>query len=519
MAAIAYLGMLLVDLPAASAQAAPDTVIWQTTCRFKLPDEPRLKCGIFYVLEDRSKPQGRMLQLPVYVLPALDAPAAPDPLAVIVGGGRMSATASLPLYAASRPLRKNRDLVLLEVRGTGVAQPSLTCGGADIEDIPALRRCFAEYTRQGVDLERYDDAHVAADFAHLRQALGYASWNLYGLSQGTFTLWTLLRNASAGVRSAIFDSPFPPNADSYRQIELDLNALGSLFTACSRDTACNSRYPKLQERYNRLTERVARTPVQVAGRKIDAYALHDIVSGAQSNTDRIGRIPAAVDAAARGQWRRFLRLLPPAHRRYPLPVGFPKDRLQAVGPFLSSTCREDVPFRSPPQSPLSLQQRWAKPVVAAARQIWEIQRTACEQAWKVRPAPASFHEPVRSAVATLILYGEFDAITPRAWAELGAQGMARSTVLAVPATGHAVIHRECPTQLMGHFLDNPTGPFDTGCLARMPPIRWALFLPDGLASPNRHHAGFGRAAVGAREIAAGRERARLHEGAFAVGAQ
>ena len=78
------------------------------------------RCGVHHVLEDRRAGAGRTIPLFVAVLPALDAPVAPDPLFVIAGGPGQAAT-SLAEFAskAFSRVRRYRDIVLVDLAGTG----------------------------------------------------------------------------------------------------------------------------------------------------------------------------------------------------------------------------------------------------------------------------------------------------------------------------------------------------------------------------------------------------------------
>jgi len=89
----------------------------------------------------------------------------------------------------------DRDLVLLDQRGTSYAQPVL-----DYPEVTALtdrtldqRLSRAHLTRAGVALRAYTTLDDAADVADLRRALGDARVNLYGVSCGTRLALTTMR--------------------------------------------------------------------------------------------------------------------------------------------------------------------------------------------------------------------------------------------------------------------------------------------------------------------------------------
>jgi len=88
---------------------------------------------------------------------------------------------------ARGPLRLHRDVVIYDQRGAGFSQPKL-CPAydsvADARVTEARRACIAELEAQGIDRGAYNTAASVADLMDLRRALGYASWDVYGMSYG-----------------------------------------------------------------------------------------------------------------------------------------------------------------------------------------------------------------------------------------------------------------------------------------------------------------------------------------------
>ena len=88
-------------------------------------------CGTHRVFEDRAAQSGRTIDLKVAVVPALRREAADDPLFVLAGGPGQGATKYGPLIPlAFREVRKTRDIVLVDLRGTGGSNPL----GCDLGD-------------------------------------------------------------------------------------------------------------------------------------------------------------------------------------------------------------------------------------------------------------------------------------------------------------------------------------------------------------------------------------------------
>jgi pimeloyl-ACP methyl ester carboxylesterase len=128
---------------------------------------------------------------------------------VVTAGGPGSSSAGLLPLARSIYVR-DRDVVVVEQRGTRWSEPFLACpevdqallaglGTADpaatetAREVAAARTCAARLRAEGNDLSAYTTAENAADLADVRAALGYEQWNLWGLSYSTRLALTVLR--------------------------------------------------------------------------------------------------------------------------------------------------------------------------------------------------------------------------------------------------------------------------------------------------------------------------------------
>ena len=119
------LAALALGLAGCGDAARPRSAIALADCR--LPKLPlAAQCGTLEVPENRAKPDGRKITLSIAVLPANTLHPRADPLFILAGGPGQAASFLGPFAAALTGVRKDRDIVLVDQRGTGRSSP-LVC--------------------------------------------------------------------------------------------------------------------------------------------------------------------------------------------------------------------------------------------------------------------------------------------------------------------------------------------------------------------------------------------------------
>jgi len=95
---------------------------------------PDAYCGTYRVFEDRAAGTGRTIDLKIVVAPALRRDPKPDPLFIFEGGpGGGAATLASQRIPMFRRFQTDRDVVLVDQRGTGDSNP-LDCAKDDDSD-------------------------------------------------------------------------------------------------------------------------------------------------------------------------------------------------------------------------------------------------------------------------------------------------------------------------------------------------------------------------------------------------
>ncbi|MFL5303160.1 MAG: alpha/beta hydrolase [Anaeromyxobacteraceae bacterium] len=455
-----------------------------SACHLAHPSAParvEARCGTVDVPEDWSRPAGRRISLRVAVLRAEHPHAEEDAVFFLAGGPGQAATEQYPAVApALARLRKDRDLVLVDQRGTGGSSP-LACPAPPGGDAAALRRSADEEVRLlaacakglAADVAQYTTAAFVQDLEHVRERLGYPRVDLVGVSYGTRAALEYLRRFPSRVRALVLDGVAPPElpvgaffaADAQRALDL-------AFRRCAADPSCAAAYPGLPERFAALSAALGRRPAHVrvahpttgAARALDfgraelARAVF-LLSYAPETT---ALLPVLVDRAARQED-------PSALAAQALLVA---DQLEGdiARPLQYSVlCAEDVPFYPPAAATAS--------AGYLGDELTRSFRAVCEAWPHARPARDEVKSPVRADVPALLLSGEADPVTPPAWGEVAARSLPRARHLVLPGGGHGSLFRGCIPRLVERFIDGGSAEgLDASCVERMRPAPFFVDL-------------------------------------------
>jgi len=455
---------------------APERAISLEPCQLGAAGSPsRLaaRCGVLQVLEDRSKKGGRSIDLRVAVVPAVSRNPARDPLVFLTGGPGQAATESYPQLApAFRRINRDRDVVLVDQRGTGGSN-ALRCPDEEVKDLalldenkigPWVSRCLEALAG---DPRFYTTSVAMTDLDEVRSALGYESVNLYGLSYGTRAALTYLRMFSDRVRAVILDGVVPPTevlgldvaADAQRAIDL-------MIARCSSDPQCREAFPDLSKDLDSVIERLE-TPVTVAlrhprtgemeelpfSREMAAYAIR-LLSYSQETASLV---PLLLSSAARSD-------LAPLAAQF-LIVTARVGETMAEGMGISVVCSEDFPF-------------FEEEVIAERNRdtyLGALQTDSLKLVcplWPRGEVPKDFKSPAPSTAPVLLLSGEADPVTPPENGELTASQIGPEAALHLVANGqgHIVIHRGCIPLLAAGFIEKGSfAGLDTSCVGKIAP--------------------------------------------------
>src|SRR5262249_19100162 len=156
----------------------------------------------------------RKISLNILVLPATGTTLEPDPFFAFAGGPGQSATESFPLAGYIAQIRDQRDVELVDQRGTGGSN-NLGSSVTDITDpvavlaegydLDKIRECRIASDRKA-DTTQYTTSIAADDLDDVRDALRYDKVNIFGASYGTKAALVYLRQHGAHVRTVTLEA-------------------------------------------------------------------------------------------------------------------------------------------------------------------------------------------------------------------------------------------------------------------------------------------------------------------------
>lgn len=442
-------------------------------CWFAPVWDRELRCAYFYPSRTATEPAVR---LPVLRIKPRTLEQRPSPVLYLPGGP------GSPVGLDERGLarwwqwqdaaRWPHDIVLFDLRGTGLSQPRLDCPEVRARDRENLARplsaaqelaafqqsaaaCYQRLRASGFRAEDYSTPRQVRDVGELLTALGGDDWNLWGISYGSRLALQVLRQYPERVRALVLDSSYPPEVNGLITRPAQFaRALDDLVDYCAADESCGQQYPRLRSGLLDLFARLARSPVlirvahwpteRVTPLLLTDYRLLWMLFLENYRPRYQPRIIPALAAAQRNDYAPWQ----PIAASY-LEEWLDPDFSQPV--YLSITCAEDLPGVSETdyQSAVARHPR----VATYLADEWRL--SPCRE-WPVAALPQALRRPVSAAVPALFLAGRHDAATLPEWSRSAVARFSHGHHLVLDGSSHAVTWNDhCAMAVAWEFLQNP----------------------------------------------------------------
>lgn len=442
-------------------------------CRISAgPGMPSMKarCGTLTRPLDPSGEVEGDIELRIAVVPALNLTPEPDPIVPIAGGPGQGSVQFYTAYAgAFEPVRRNRDILLVDQRGTGKSATMDCEFDDDVVEGQYSTELTVKYTKQCLDELPYDarfftTSVAVQDLDAVREALGYPALNLYGVSYGSRVAQHYARQYPENTRTVIIDGVAPPQKSLGPEIATESQkAVDNILARCVEDEACSERFPNIDQTFDEVVARLTAEPVDLVaphpstgrpeevsfGRNEFAVAIRLLAYSPRS----IALIPLLVHEAGEGRYV-------PLASQYLMTMISLSDTL-AIGMHNSVMCTEDAPFYDPETIDYD---------ALTASYMGPLQLDALEaicKIWPAGPIDEGFKEPLTTDLPFLVLSGDVDPITPPSWGTLAMVNMQNATHLIGKHQGHGQIAVGCMPEIVSEFVEtaDPQS-LDTECMER-----------------------------------------------------
>jgi pimeloyl-ACP methyl ester carboxylesterase len=437
------------------------------------------RCGRYRVRENRDDLQSKELQLHVAVVPALRLKPAADPLFILSGGpGQAASDFYLSVGPAFARIRRDRDLVIVDQRGTGRSN-RLDCALPDDSEFvvfdpqklqAAVRECLAALPG---DPRYYTTSIAVRDLDDIRAALGYSTLNIYGISYGTRVAQHYIRRYPDRVRSAILDGVVPAEVALGPDVAIEAQrAIDVTLQRCTRDAACAQQFPDVSAQFAALQARLSTEPVKlsiphpltgaVVETTLDAARLGAAVRLLSYADETVSTLPLLIHEA---QTLREPQALAAQYLR----VEADLEEQIAAGMHFAVVCSEDASRWD--QENVS-EEQLAKTYLGTA--FMRAMRAVCED-WPRGPVDPDFGAPLQSSVPTLILSGGNDPVTPERYADQIVKRLSKGKHVIAAGQGHGQLATGCIPKLTAEFIAAAsTGALDEDCVRSIRPTPFML---------------------------------------------
>jgi pimeloyl-ACP methyl ester carboxylesterase len=352
------------------------------------------------------------------------------------GPGEAAIDAAETLASKFAPMLNDRDLLLVDQRGTG-RSAALRCQFFSPDDpaaslqnlfpLTAVERCARDLSIHA-DLTQYSYQRFAGDLEQIRRTLGYRSLNLFAGSYGTRAAQVFVKTYPSSIRTMYLGSivpidialPLPFSKVAQSTLELT-------FAACEAEAACHSAFPHLRGEFYAVMERLesGRVLVTIPGHaeaiSLSRGRVAEWFRALLYRPSSAARLPWLIHRAGEGDWAPIVEGI--------LGQARDADSDLSFGLLLSITCSEDVPFVREEE------------IEGATKDTflgdWRLrqQQTACK-IWPHAGVPANYREPVHTQVPTMFVSGSADGGTPVWFTAHAAPGFKNRVEVIMGNRGH-----------------------------------------------------------------------------------
>ncbi|WP_206483467.1 alpha/beta fold hydrolase [Thalassotalea sp. G2M2-11] len=472
--------LILTCLSVMTTSMADDSPLTLEQCHLE-GIKQQVKCGQLLVPENYQQPNGEKISINFAVLPAIDNSNDKAPLMFLAGGpGQAAVSLAGGLYKAFNEVRKTRDIILVDQRGTGQSHP-LQCDNA-IEmdayqslpedfDVSDVKQCISALTG---DLSQYNSENAIRDFDAVRQSLGHEKITIYGGSYGTRAGLVYMRMFPESISAVVLDSVGP--------IEVPIGLFGQssarsfelLLAHCQQEASCQATYPNLAQEFKQVVAQLEQKPLTLTiphprlgtstTMKLNRSKFLSTIFTQLYSLEGRSLVPLLIHQAAQGNYAPLAGLTAASDNGMEMFVGL----------TMNIVCNEDIPKVTDAMMAADANNAFNGSI---SHKAWT---TACPVWPKYSPSD-DFYQPVTADIPTLIISGELDPVTPPSNGDFADKSLPNSKHIVMKNSSHTPGVSACAINVINEFLDKKDpNDLDEACLAEIPNESFMTGLNGGI---------------------------------------
>ena len=469
------------------------------------------RCGFLRVPLDHSRPDGPAIRIYFERYQRKDRrdPATSTVVSIEGGPGYGTTADRDDRLAVWHPVSKHRDLLLLDLRGTG-RSGALRCKAFSRHIFNYAARAGRCARQLGPRRQFYDTSQSVQDVESLLRASHAGKVDLYGDSYGSYAAQAFALRYPHRLRSLTLDSTYPLSGTDPAFLDLAVRTRRAIRLACERWPQCPTSRPMsllrsivIQVRNDPITGTAPDGDGTRTHTVVDEKALAQTVQSIYGNLDVLRDLPAAIESARAGDTRPLLRIV--AENSFADAPSTPSDFSEAL--YLAVICH-DYPQPWPAGTPLADRSSAMQTLFGSyspsafdpfSLNVWAGLDYEGAQAclhWPDSPSPTDTPAPPGAAypdVPTLVINGDLDNITPLEDARVAASRFPDSTLVTVENVNHVQVQGDqydCASVIYERFVRTlATG--DTSCTRHTAPVRVVKRFPLSLGQVDPADSGSG----------------------------
>lgn len=371
-----------------------------------------------------------------------------------------------------KKLREKHDIIMMDYSGTGYSGPYLcddiqqsiaSVEASEISEeekhekkIALFMNCRDSLQSKNIPINTFSSFQIAADTDEVREKLGIKKWNVYGVSYGSHVAMQYMRHFEKNINTVILDSPFPPNVKNESFAYTMKETLTYMQNVINKDPKTAKMFPDIISDFASTAERLNKKPLKMKDNVITGSFFAQIMVFTFYKTKLVPLIPIALKEFASGNDEAILEWF---NSQY-INDGVGGDAYGKENIF------HDFAINGYEWKPRTYENTHSYisrkyPYLAALSK-----KDYIEISYAFRPEhpDASYYEPIKSNLPTLVLNCEFDPGCPISYGYATIEKMTNAKMIIVPNASHsAATYNDCTQNLISDFIDNPQS-INTKCI-------------------------------------------------------